>query len=77
MPDTQVISDCILEYDRARGVLYVHHFPTGSTILRVCGLRTRPTPDPICPGQPIDITLRDGRALVQYPDARIGGTPCL
>jgi hypothetical protein len=65
--DKQVLLNCTLEWDRERGVLYVHHV-AGTTLLRICGLRKRPTPNPIMFGQPIDITIdRDGRAHVQYP----------
>jgi hypothetical protein len=71
--DNQILENCTLEWNRECGVLYIHHLETGCTVLHICGLRRRPIPDPIMPGQPIDVTIRDGRAYVQYPNAQIGG----
>jgi hypothetical protein len=35
---TMKYENCQLEYDLDRGVLYIHHQTTGTTVLRICGL---------------------------------------
>jgi len=35
----EVIAHCRLEWDKARGVLYVHNCDTGATVLRLCQLK--------------------------------------
>lgn len=35
----EVIEDCQIEWDKNRGVLYVHNRETGMTVIRICGLK--------------------------------------
>lgn len=37
----EVIEDCQIEWDKNRGVLYVHNRETGMTVIRICGLKKR------------------------------------
>ena len=52
----EIVDNCRLEWDKARGVLYVHSGETGGTILRIC--RLEPQPDLPCLqyGHMVDIT---------------------
>lgn len=54
--DVQVIDGCQLEWDNARGVLYVHSGADGSTALRISGLHKN-VPGPIEFGNGIDISI--------------------
>lgn len=61
----EILDNCQVEWDRIRGVLYVHNNETGCTVLRVCGL----VPDfesnrRLVPGQMIDIAHPEN---VTYP----------
>lgn len=53
--EPEVIENCILEWDKYRGVLYVHNKDTGATILRICRLRIGPKLGKLAKGQ-IDLT---------------------
>lgn len=35
---SELLENCILEWDKNRGVLYVHNKDTGATVLRICRL---------------------------------------
>jgi len=41
MPTLEIFEDCILEWHKERGVLYVHNKSTGTTLLRICGLENK------------------------------------
>ena len=58
-PLTEVIKDCQLEWDRERGVLYVHDKVTGHTVLRICGMPKLPTTwyGSLLDGGSIDVTM--------------------
>lgn len=36
----QIVENCQVEWDKRRGVLYVHNKDTGATIVRICNLPT-------------------------------------
>lgn len=61
---TETIENCQLEWDKARGVLYVHNKDTGSTVLRVCGLSRDKRIGKLLPIGQIDITNPE---RVSYP----------
>lgn len=54
--------NCQLEWDKKRGVLYVHNKDTGATILRVCRIPACNLTVTLSDGQ-IDITHMHGIAL--------------
>ncbi len=56
------LSNCTLEWDKRRGVLYVHNNETGSTVLRVCSLRPKEDDFPL---EQIDITCDVGHAILR------------
>lgn len=35
----EVVENCQVEWDKARGVLYVHDKDTGATVIRICRLQ--------------------------------------
>lgn len=51
----EVIEDCQLEWDKTRGVIYVHNRATGATVLRIGGL------------EPSNRILTDGMIDVLHP----------
>lgn len=54
-----LIENCVLEYDEAAGVPYVHSTDTGVTVLRVCGLPKREPHTQVGMTEPqMDITLK-------------------
>lgn len=55
MNDYEIIQNCQLEWDKRRGVIYVHNKDTGHTLLRICKLPTNPRWGTLTEGQ-IDIT---------------------
>lgn len=57
----QVIEDCQLEWDKHRGVLYVHNAQTGLTVLRVCGL---PETQNSAELGMIDVTVKAAKAVI-------------
>ena len=66
---TEILEDCQLEWDRLRGVLYVHSGTTGGSVLRICGL---PIPNSDAPpldsyGRMIDVTLKFKTPTVTLP----------
>ncbi len=63
---TEIIEDCQLEWDKRRGVLYVHNRGTGGTVLRICGLDKSTHGSLANYGHMIDITHPD---RVSYPYA--------
>lgn len=65
---TELIPDCQVEWDKARGVLYVHNTRTGATIIRIGGLpRTKARLDT---GQ-IDIAVSYGLVAIAMPDGEV------
>ena len=61
----EVLPECYVEWDRDRGVLYVHNRHTGTTVVRVCGLRKKVTGSLKPYGHMIDITRPE---RVSYPE---------
>lgn len=64
----EILENCQLEWDRERGVLYVHNKDTGASVLRICGLDPKAVS---CPplstyGSLIDITRPE---RVWYPES--------
>lgn len=53
-----VVENCQLEWDEARGVLYVHNKANGTSVLRVQGLPTDSVINLNEPGQMLDVNLR-------------------
>ena len=51
-----IIDGCQLEWDRNRGVLYVHSAATGGTVLRICGLPPLDEKETLAYGEMLDIT---------------------
>lgn len=65
----ELIENCQVEWDRGRGVLYVHNKDTGGSVVRICGL---PVPNAGARtladyGNMIDVTLKFGNAVVSIP----------
>jgi len=58
------LTNCTLQWDRHRGVLYVHDNTTGGTVLRICGLDKQQEGELVY-GQNIDITKPEH---VSYPE---------
>jgi len=52
--DSEIIENCQLQWDKRRGVLYVHNRDTGATVLRIS--RLPESKDKLTTGQMIDIT---------------------
>lgn len=53
---TEILENCQLEWDKRRGVLYVHNKDTGLTVLRICRLPvSRDYVSLAVPGQIIDV----------------------
>lgn len=48
-------SNCVLDWDTERGVLYIHDKETGCTLLRICRLKKMPEAE-VSPRFEIDIT---------------------
>lgn len=62
---TEVLENCQLEWDKRRGVLYVHNKETGTTVLRVCSLPKALEKSTLrTPGNMIDVTCSVGMARV-------------
>lgn len=64
--DNEVIESCELEWQKERGVLYIHNKATGATVLRIQGLSTERVVGNLKDGM-IDINLRDLEDRVIYP----------
>lgn len=39
----ELLENCQLEWNKERGVLYIHNKENGMTVLRMCGLKQRDT----------------------------------
>jgi hypothetical protein len=66
----QVVENCQIEWDKDRGVLYVHD-PNGGTALRICGLAREGDPKQggskhgdLSFGNGIDVTIRSEKHSV-------------
>jgi hypothetical protein len=70
----QTINDCQLEWDNARGVLYVHNKATGRTVLRICRLEKKDILHHLEDGM-IDITGPFEHASYPEPRPRAGDWP--
>lgn len=64
---TELLKNCQLEWDKSRGVLYVHDRDTGATVLRLCRLSKEPGLGDLKEGQ-IDIT--GPFPLASYPRSK-------
>lgn len=50
----EILENCQLEWDKRRGVLYIHNKETGATVIRINGIP--PTTMMLTPGNLLDIT---------------------
>lgn len=65
-PNIEIVESCQLEWDRHRGVLYVHNKDTGHTILRISNLPSQSNKCSIGMGC-MDVTVGHGMRGVSMP----------
>ena len=69
-PRIELVENCQLEWDKQRGVLYVHNKDTGATVLRICGLPKARNRGSAARWPDRDINVRAGSAAVYPGQAR-------